>query len=374
MACHWPEYFFSAMLNAFVEQADKFKGYLAQAVSRGIKLLPPDINRSDRGFTVDREAGGIRFGLCGLTGLNKLADRIVSEREDNGLFTDIEDFYTRLANTDNKPSSAHLASLVNSGAFDTFGLNRRSAQVLCDRVALGYKSEQKDMVSGQISMFELGMTNQKIELPQLDEYDDTQYLNNEFKALGVYLSGHPANKMCETVKDSFDGKVCCVTGLVSSEDGTYALCIGQVKNLAKRLTKKNEIMLKFELQDQFQSVKVVIFPKQAKAAEPFLIEGQIVGVNGKFTKDESFGNQFVGNNVYTAEQMLSAKPEVLVVTVCNKGDQEDLKKLVSLYPGTTRVSLRAKDRDRVYPTKWRVNAKRLDFIDRLSCRWEYRFS
>ena len=121
MACHWPAEFFCAMLNAFEDISDKVKNYLAIAARRGIKLLPPDINKSMDKCTVEGDC--IRLGFHALSGLNKLSRAIAQVRR-TGEFKSYQEFYERMS-TSEKLNKKALESLVNSGALDCFGMNRR---------------------------------------------------------------------------------------------------------------------------------------------------------------------------------------------------------------------------------------------------------
>ena len=102
MACHWGPEFYCAMMNAFEDIGDKVKGYMALAVKRSIKILPPDINKSTDRCTVDD--GCIRLGFHTLTHLNKFSRLIIRERKANGPFTDCQDFYERMTDLGKKPS------------------------------------------------------------------------------------------------------------------------------------------------------------------------------------------------------------------------------------------------------------------------------
>lgn len=362
MACHWPEYFYAAMMNAFVADSDKLKSYLGQALARGIKLLPPDINRSGKNFTVDREAGGIRFGLCGLSGFNKLAEKVVFEREESGKFTDIEDFYSRMADKGEKPSSSHLKALALSGGFDSFGINRRTALSLANKIADGYKADAKNRIDGQITLFETGQIK-KFEIPTLEDFSPKERFENEFSVLGVYLSGHPADVLYSATKPYFP-TLETLSEIVKKSNGAKVLSVGVVKTLKRRYTKKGEPMLNIELQDRFNAVKCVVFPSRVEEVEQFLVEGKVVAVRGRFNKDENFGDQITVEAVYTEDGLRAMRPPELLVFINGKEEQEAIRSLSAKYPGKSHITLRTGNRD--FPTKWRIDLANLSVVDKLS--------
>lgn len=122
LSCHWPNEFYAGMLNAFIENSDKSKVYLAQAHDRGIALQLPDVQTSQCGFSSNRD--GILFGLQGISGVKTIAVPIVKSREDSGPFEDLEDLCDRVTSMGGKINKTNLNGLVFSGALRSFSDNK----------------------------------------------------------------------------------------------------------------------------------------------------------------------------------------------------------------------------------------------------------
>ena len=195
MACHWPAEFFCAMLNAFEDISDKVKNYLAIAARRGIKLLPPDINKSMDKCTVEGDC--IRLGFHALSGLNKLSRAIAQVRQ-TGEFQNYQEFYERMSTSD-KLNKKALESLINSGALDCFGMNRRQMTEMIPKLEKNFKSEAKDRALNQISLFT--EEQRRIQPPEVPEYDEKVLMEKELRAIGFYLSNHPVNAILSKVKN-----------------------------------------------------------------------------------------------------------------------------------------------------------------------------
>ena len=122
LKAHYPKEYMAALLTSILDNTDKMLGYLKECELMKIKILPPDINRSNTGFIV--EDGCIRFGFLGVKNLGKgVMEALVKEREENGPFSDLDDLCERMYGQElNKRA---IESLIKCGALDSFGHNRR---------------------------------------------------------------------------------------------------------------------------------------------------------------------------------------------------------------------------------------------------------
>ena len=368
MSCHWPIHFYAAMLNAFIDNNDKVKAYLSQAVRRGIKMLPPDVNRSRELFTVDMQEGGIRFGLRGIANLNKIVSSIICERDENGSYRDMENLYVRLADRGNTLSQIQMDRLVFSGVTASFGFNKREQQALAGLIIKDSDSSKKDRAIGQFSLF--AQEAQTLTPPAMEDYDKKTLMEKEYDALGIYLTDHPVNEVLARAKLTLNPKPTDIVDLLENgEDGARVTVIGQIRNCAKRYTKSGNIMYNFELQDQFQSIRCVVFPAKVAAVEPMLQEAAVIGAVGRFARDESFGDQVLVDVAYSEASMMAEKRTRVVVSVRDADEQAQLIHFVRMHEGPTPVYLTVPGSPRQYKSGFGIKLNAM-VIDELTRRWK----
>ncbi|MFW6336515.1 MAG: DNA polymerase III subunit alpha, partial [Phycisphaeraceae bacterium] len=214
---HFPLHYMAALLtyesvstDKVVEYVDACHHVLKPDGSRGIDVHPPDVNKSDIGFTVVYDegeprtpsAGHIRFGMSAVKGVGEKAIRaILAAREKDGPFESLFDFCERV------PLSAVnktcIEALVKCGAFDTIH-GRENRAAMLDAVASAIQMGQKaaaDRASGQMSIF--GMPESahvedsavaEVPLPEVEPWTTPELLQNEKDVLGFYVSDHPLHE------------------------------------------------------------------------------------------------------------------------------------------------------------------------------------
>ena len=198
LKAHYPAEFQAANLTKNLSNMDEIKKIMDDCKKSGIKVLNPDINESDSRFTVNKQ-GEIRFGLGGIKGFgDNIVRAILAEREDNGLFADIFDFVERMSGTVNRKA---FEALLHSGAFDSFGLNRRQFMLPCRNgdafidVLLKYgELYRKDTMESAVSLFgEVEeLKPERPEIPPMTGEDNIlEKLQMEKELVGMYLSSHP---------------------------------------------------------------------------------------------------------------------------------------------------------------------------------------
>lgn len=355
MACHWPAEFFCAMLNAFEDISDKVKNYLAIAARRGIKLLPPDINKSMDKCTV--EGNCIRLGFHALSGLNKLSRAIAQVRK-AGEFQNYQEFYERMSTSD-KLNKKALESLINSGALDCFGMNRRQMTEMIPKLEKNFKSEAKDRALNQISLFT--EEQRRIQPPEVPEYDEKILMEKELRAIGFYLSNHPVNAILSKVKNP--GSYTRISDLAVLETPQrQVMTLGLISDMKLIYTKKEEEMYLFSLVDQFNSIRCVLFPSRVAANKHRLVEGAVVKAIGEFAVDEDHGKQIIVNDLMGEDEILAEKSNSVTVTIRNKAEQERLLDFVKKNPGNSGVVLLANGRTYPIAPKVRVTPETLDYL------------
>ncbi len=200
LKCHYPSEFFASCLNC-AKSMEEITKIMDDCKGHGIKVLNPDINESAGHFTVNKN-GDVRFALGSIKGFGaNVVDAIVKERDENGLFSDIYDFVERMAGSVNRKS---FESLVNSGAFDSFGHKRsmyfqfgKGGEMFIDLITRYGELYKNDTVSSAASLFG-DMEEMKPERPPLPEsegdMDIMELLQREKDLVGMYLSSHPLDR------------------------------------------------------------------------------------------------------------------------------------------------------------------------------------
>ncbi|MBQ7717740.1 MAG: DNA polymerase III subunit alpha [Clostridia bacterium] len=297
LKCRYRTYFFAALFNSIIDNADKVAVYSNECRRLGIKILPPHINKSKYAF--DAQGSDIRFGLGGVRNVgHAFAEACIKERTDNGDFKSLSDFVRRMVQIDiNKRA---VGELILAGAFDGLGLNRAQMFDGYEAVMSSASYDKKNNARGQISLFEEVEDNTDVTFRNLPEYDFKMLLKYEKEATGIYLSGHPLDRyegvlsrtsdiqiaeLKEASEDSekYDGKMVRIAGIVTSR-----------KN---KITKSNTQMAFITLEDLSGNIEVVIFPKTLAECDSFLDGDGIILVSGRVDVRENETPKIVAQTV-----------------------------------------------------------------------------
>lgn len=357
MACHWPTEFYCAMINAFEDVGDKVKGYLALAAKRGIKILPPDINKSLDRCSV--EGDSLRIGFRTLNHLNKFSKHIMKERKAHGPFKDYQDFFERMNDAGNRPNKSSLDSLIFSGCFDCFGLNKNQLKRLTSLLDVDYKQNAVNRALGQYSLF--SAEEMRIVVPAVEEYHPQTLMDEEFKAIGFYLTRHPVDDLYAAVVADPSYKT--VTDLAAQEDSeNRIMTFGLIRNLKQLFTKRDDEMYVFSVEDRFNSVRCVLFPNRVAANKHRLQDGAVVKVIGEFVNEEEHGKQIIVQDLSSKDEVFKQESNFITVTVRSKAEQDALLAYVHQNPGDTGVRLLANGRTYPIARKIKLSPQVLDFL------------
>jgi DNA polymerase-3 subunit alpha len=193
LKANYPVEFMAALMTLDLGNTDKLNTFRQECERVGIKLLPPDINRSGAEFAVENTADGsaIRYALAAVKGVGAQAMRaVVEERAAKGPFKDLFDFARRL---DLKSfNKRQFESLAKAGAFDRLNVNRAQTFAAADLLLRHAAAISADRESRQVSLFgDMPETISRAALPQQADWQPMERLQQEFEAIGFYLSSHP---------------------------------------------------------------------------------------------------------------------------------------------------------------------------------------
>ena len=194
LKCHYPVEYLSALLSSVSDNKDQTQLYIEEAHRYGIKVLPPDINKSYLEYAPDGK--NIRFGLAAIKQVGEpVCEAIIKEREENGEFKSIFDFCKRLdTKFVNKKS---LEGLIKAGAFANIEKSRKQLFENIEHILDVTSKEAKDRAMGQVSLFSTVENSDEFTGVQYqllgsdEEYADKELQQFEKEFLGFYVTSHP---------------------------------------------------------------------------------------------------------------------------------------------------------------------------------------
>ena len=262
---YYPVEFMAALMTSVVDNTDKVAGYIYACRQMNIQMLPPDVNTSDMEFSVEDNA--IRFGLSAVKSLGRPTIKAIIDERSKSRFTSMQDFISRLYTDLNKRT---LENLIKSGAFDTFGNNRRQMMSVYARMLDNEAKQGKDAISGQMSLFDLVDESEKsqfeIKMPDVSEYTKEDILAYEKEVLGVYVSGHPLDEYAAMWKKhisamSTDFEIDDETGEPKVKVDSKATIGGMIMAKSVKPTKTGQLMAYLTIEDLVGTVEVIVFPR-----------------------------------------------------------------------------------------------------------------
>ncbi|MEE1071595.1 MAG: DNA polymerase III subunit alpha [Cellulosilyticum sp.] len=300
--------FMAALMTSVMENTSKITGYMETCKKMNIEVLPPNINKGFAYF--DAKDDKIIFGLAAIKNVGKnVVDRIVEEREASGLFKSLTDFYNRMDSKDTNKRS--IENLILAGAFDSLGGKRSQYLAVYKQIADGISHSRKNNIIGQMDLFGLGgeeTMEDKDHLPNIAEFDSKELLAYEKEVLGIYLSGHPLDKV-RGILEEYINMTSDRMQIEEDEqaheqqelpvvDGQMVVVGGIVADKKVIFTKSNKKMAFITLEDIRGTMEVVIFPNLYERFVRFK-EDSVLVIKGRISiKEES-------NIVVLAEEISS---------------------------------------------------------------------
>ena len=289
-----PVPFMAAILNSVYGNPAKIAAYIQYCRSRGIAILPPDVNRSQWKFTVAKAPDGqlgILFGLGAVKTVGQGAvDAIIRERK-NGAYRDIFDFCRRIDTSE--CNKRVVESLIKAGAFDGMGGNRPQLLAVFESAMDANSSLRKQTVDGQISLFDMAfggapLVQENHTLPNLPDYPLRQRLALEKEIAGVDITGHPLDDYRD-VLGKLPFSTADLDGLEEREDRGLSLD-GQIVDMGGILTevkgkatKKGAYMGFITLEDLTGQIECLVFPKVYERYQGMMAVDDLVVLHGRLS-------------------------------------------------------------------------------------------
>ena len=310
----YKEYMAALMTNALLESTQKLFGYISDAQKNGVKILPIDINKSERGFVSEPE--GIRFALLAVKSLGEGAIAgIIRERTRGGAFKDLHDFCNRMHGRDMHTRT--VEALIKGGAFDCFPNNRREMLSSCEEIMNDVIQSNSQRLEGQLDFFGMGLEDGQVssyslekKIEPCEEFSQAQLLEFEHEALGMYISAHPIDLyesyamaarfagISEITADSGESKN------TAFADGSPVDIIGMLSGKKQLKTKKGDLMCFLTLEDKYSSVEVVVFPSLYAISTALLGDRAVLHIKGKISCKEDEPTKILAELIETGERFL----------------------------------------------------------------------
>ena len=302
---HYPREFMAALLTSVLDNTGKVIEYTAECQRMGIRVLPPDINASDAGFTV--EGKDIRFGLLALKNVGRnLIATVVRERSGTP-YRSLYDFCKRLHGTEINRRA--VESMIKSGAFDNLEAKRRSMMDGVEGILKSVESEARRNLDGQIDLFgaldgEQESGRNVYKLPDGgEEYPYDILLQMEKEVSGLYLSGHPLDHYRPVIEKV---STCRISELVGENAHAYdeqnVTLVCTVVRTKTINTKAGGMMAFITVEDLSGSMEVLAFPKVLLAASEAVHDNAVVVIKGRVSYKEDEPSKLIADSIVDVER------------------------------------------------------------------------
>ena len=299
---YYPTEFMAAILTLEKNNTDKVVKYVDELKRMGIKLLPPDINRSGlvfEGRKVDVDVV-VMFGMGAIKGAGDIALNTMLKVRKEGEFKDFSDFVSRIDSS--KVNKKVIESLIKAGAFDSFGYSRKAMLSQIEEIIETAKKagDAKKQAVGSLFGEGADMTSVTLELSNMTEFEPMEILEMEKESLGFYVSGHPLDKYRETLDE--------ISYTLSSEiddlaDGSQAMFIGKIEGITEKVSKKGNKFGIANIMDLHGNIELMLFENRLKELEEDFDLSKPIAFKVKITKDGDFTRM----NILKISSMKDAK-------------------------------------------------------------------
>jgi len=257
LKANYPAEYIAACLTAVKRDKDRTAIFLSEARDMGVKVSTPDINLSSSDFTVNDNE--ILFGLSAVRNVGDItADKIVLERESNGHFESIEDFLSRIDSR--SLNKRGVEALIQGGGLDKFGLTRKGMFDSAIELIENAKELKANKENNQGSLFEIEDSNLTTININNTEWDKKELLEREREMLGFFVSEDPLEGYGEVLKSESTHSIIELHSLEDEEEINVTIS-GLISNVQKRVSRRGNPWIQFDIQDLTGSSGVLLFNK-----------------------------------------------------------------------------------------------------------------
>ncbi|MBQ8975007.1 MAG: DNA polymerase III subunit alpha, partial [Oscillospiraceae bacterium] len=293
---------------------------------------------------------------------------LMTEREENGPFTDLEEFCRRMYNTDLNRRA--LESLIKCGGFDSFGKKRRQLMQMCQTVLDAVNESMRKNIDGQMDMFGMDTSSQSVEklrYPDVEEYSPYDLMAMEHDVTGLYLSGHPMDEYRAKAKQAGAVSIGAILADYADgeergarfRDGQKVMAAGVISATKTKTTRNNSLMSYITLDDGTGSIEAVAFQRALDTGSGYVRENMAVTVTGRISARDDKPPQITVDTIRPLSDLDSIqvqepmREKKLYIKLRDENDPayKRLKLILIMFPGREQLVLYFAD------TKKRLGAK-----------------
>ncbi|MFN8369304.1 MAG: OB-fold nucleic acid binding domain-containing protein [Bacteriovoracaceae bacterium] len=346
LKCYHPGIFYAAMLGTEMGNADKVTALIQDAKEFDIDVLPPDINESNWNFNVVNDEGKekIRFALGAVKNVGQGAVMaIVKERAENGPYRGIIDFVERV---DLKALNKRvLESLIKVGALEKCDKMNRKTMLENLELIMSYGAKlQEEKMSGQFGLFDVinaeakkNGTQNVLNINPIDDFESKEKLQYERELLGIYVSGHPLDKVAHMINELSSMPISGISEL-QGNDKRDVILAGMITQKKDLLTKKGDKMCFLSLEDLSGKIEGVVFPKTFQEYSSLLNVEEIVVMHGYINLTEE-PKKLIVNKIRKLKEEADEKVKMIRIHLQAKemrdGSLEKIKQVLLSSRGST---------------------------------------
>ncbi len=342
LKANYPVEYLACLLTSVKSSLDKAGVYLADCRANGVKVLTPDVNKSQMNFATTETENGerqITFGLSAIRNVGEsLVTQLIAERAANGPFESFQDFAGRVP--EQVLNKRAIESLIKAGAFDSFGHPRRGLLMVFDQIVEVAVAKRRERDQGIMSLFDVfeeenEKSGNEIPIPDL-EFSKSERLKVEKEMLGLYISDHPLSGVEGALRRRVDMSI---ADAVEGADGSIITVGGVITGFARKFTKRGDQMGVFVLEDLQSAVEVTLFPRTLAEHGHKLADDSIVLVRARLDKREEGRVGLLAQDIKVLN-LIAGAPDLrlhLPAMAVDASLAERLRAILGEHPGESQV-------------------------------------
>lgn len=362
---YYPKEFMAAQISTYTSDIKQVSLYIEEIKRLGIELLSPNINYSQRDFTV--EDGKIRFGLKAVKNVGEnLIKALIEARSKLGKFTSLSDFVDKIQKV--APSVLNkkaMESLIRCGALDDFAGNRAQFLAVYERIIEAGQKSLRNNIKGQVSIFQEVAKDE--DLPNLKDFPLRDKLDMEKEVIGIYISGHPLDgyrPVLKTFSNTNTGEIFENYRDQGQMPNGKIKIAGMIKNKKTMITKTNKLMAFASLEDLFGTIDLVIFPQVYSKYKEIIKDNKVLGVDGHISSSDVEEPKILVDSLRELREADNKNLYLSVSSMKNKELLSAIQKVLKANRGNTPVIFYDEDEKKGYGTDismW-VDASKIEII------------
>lgn len=276
MKANHPVAFLAGCMSLARERTEKLAALRQEAERMGIKVLPPDVNKSEADFSVETlpdGTNGIRYALAAIKKVGFSAMEALVAARGNKPFKDITDFATRV--DPKQINRMQMENLAKAGAFECLDKNRARVYRSADTILRRAQSQAQEAASGQIGLFGGGGDVEPLRMVDGSDWPEFERLAMEAEAIGFHMTAHPLDAYGPVLRRLGATKSSALLSAAEAGVGRVSIA-GCVVDKKERPTRTGNKMAWVRLSDASGGCEVTVFSEVLSRVRESLVPGTAV--------------------------------------------------------------------------------------------------